>query len=49
VPYQRFDTSALLGGEKFPFYKGVCTPIDLRREDYLPAAEGMVQNEGVAL
>ncbi len=26
-------------GETFPFYKGVCTPVDLCREDYLPAEE----------
>ena len=28
---------AKVSGETFPFFKGVCTPIDLRREDYLPA------------
>ncbi len=28
---------AKVSGETFPFYKGTCTPIDLCREDYLPA------------
>ena len=35
---------AKVSGETFPFYKGVCTPIDLSKEDYLPAAEGTEQN-----
>ena len=28
---------AKVSGETYPFYKGTCTPIDLCREDYLPA------------
>ena len=27
---------AKVSGETFPFFKGVCTPIDISREDYLP-------------
>ena len=30
---------AKISGETFPFFKGVCTPIDLRKEDYLPFEE----------
>lgn len=31
---------AKISGETFPFYKGVCTPIDISKEDYLPAGAG---------
>ena len=27
---------AKVSGETFPFFNGVCTPIDISREDYLP-------------
>ena len=30
---------AKISGDTFPFFKGVCTPIDLRWEDYLPCGE----------
>ena len=30
---------AKVSGEAFPFFDGVCTPIDLCEEDYLPAKE----------
>ena len=30
---------AKVSGETFLFYKGVCTPIDICRDDYLPAGE----------
>lgn len=30
---------AKVSGETFPFFKGVCTPIDLCREDYMPFDE----------
>ena len=35
---------AKVSGETFPFFDGVCTPIDLRKEDYLPAKEDHLAN-----
>ena len=36
---------AKISGNTFPFFKGVCTPIDLCREDYLPCAENKTGTE----
>ena len=30
---------AKVSGDTFPFYKGVCTPIDISKEDYLPVGK----------